>query len=481
MGKIIGVTAKIHVPDQVQPKFFKPRPLPYALKEKVEKELLRLQESGVITPIQFSDWAAPIVPVVKSDGSIRICGDYKVTVNAVAKLETYPLPKVEDLFAALSGGVLFSKLDLSHAYQQLVLEEDSRKYTTINTTKGLFQYVRLPFGISSAPAIFQRTMETLLRDIPGVVMYIDDILVSGRGTDEHYSNLDKVMTRLEDAGVQLKQSKCSIGKSSVEYLGHIIDKDGLHPAPEKITAVQMAPEPRNITELRAFLGLLNYYSKFLPNLSVVLSPLYRLLQAKVKWLWSREQSEAFREAKSLLQSSTLLVHFDGNKEIVVSGDASPYGLGAVLAHKMEDGSERPIAYASRTLSSAEKNYSQLEKEGLAVIFAVRKFHQYLYGRKFVIYSDHKPLKYLFSVHRQVPVMAAARIQRWSLLLSSYHYEIQYHPGKSMCNADALSRLPIPETSSMSTPQCGEVTLLLNHLSTSIITAKHIRNWTSQDP
>ena len=256
------------------------------------------------------------------------------------------------------------------------------------------------------------------------------------------------MTRLEEAGVQLKQSKCSIGKSSVEYLGHIIDKDGLHPAPEKITAVQMAPEPRNITELRAFLGLLNYYS---PNLSVVLSPLYRLLQAKVKWLWSREQSEAFREAKSLLQSSTLLVHFDGNKEIVVSGDASPYGLGAVLAHKMEDGSERPIAYASRILSSAEKNYSQIEKEGLAVIFAVRKFHQYLYGRKFIIYSDHKPLKYLFSVHCQVPVMAATRIQRWSLLLSSYHYEIQYRPGKSMCNADALSRLPIPETSSMSTP------------------------------
>ena len=156
---------------------------------------MRLQESGVIKPIQFSDWAAPIVPVVKSDGSIRICGDYKVTVNAVAKLETYPLPKVEDLFAALSGGVLFSKLDLSHAYQQLVLEEDSRKYTTINTTKGLFQYLRLPFGISSAPSIFQRTMETLLRDIPGVVVYIDDILVAGRDTDEHFNNLDKVMMR----------------------------------------------------------------------------------------------------------------------------------------------------------------------------------------------------------------------------------------------------------------------------------------------
>ena len=188
---------------------------------------------------------------------------YKVTVNAVAKLETYPLPKVADSFAALSGGVLFSKLDLSNAYQQLILEEDSRKYTNINTTKGLFQYLRLPLGISSAPSIFQRTMETLLRDIPGVVVYIDDILVAGHDTDEHYNNLNKVMMRLEEAGVQLKQSKCFIGKSSIEYLGHIIDKDGLHPAPEKVRTVQLlAPELRNITELRAFLGLLNYYSKF---------------------------------------------------------------------------------------------------------------------------------------------------------------------------------------------------------------------------
>uniref|UniRef100_A0A1X7US55 Reverse transcriptase domain-containing protein n=1 Tax=Amphimedon queenslandica TaxID=400682 RepID=A0A1X7US55_AMPQE len=294
-------------------------------------------------------------------------------------------------------------------------------------------------------------METLLCDIPGVVVYIDDILVSGRDTDEHYNNLDKVMKRLEEAGVQLKQSKYSIGKSSVEYLGHIIDKDGLHPAPEKVKAVKMAPEPRNITELRAFLG---YYKQRSSghragiNLRLSEKPSryfnhlhFSYILTVIKRLWCR------------------VMHL-----LMVWGSTG-----------MEDGSERPIAYASRTLSSAERNYSQLEKEGLAIIFAVRKFHQYLFGCKFIIYSDHKPLKYLFSVHHQVPVMAAARIQRWSLLLSSYQYEIQYRPGKSMSNADALSRLPTSETSSMSTPQCGEVTLLLNHLSTSIITAKHIRN------
>lgn len=437
LGTLQGTEAKIFVPSNAQPRFFKPRPLPYVLKDKVEKELERLQQQGVITPVQFSDWAAPIVPVVKSDGNIRICGDYKVTANAVSKLDSYPLPRVEDLFAVLSGGKLFSKLDLTHAYQQLVLEEESRKYTTINTTKGLFQYQRLPFGIASAPAIFQRTMDSLMQGLPRVVVYMDDILVTGVDEEDHLRNLDRVMVRLETAGVTLKESKCIFAAPSVEYLGYVIDKDGLHPSQEKLRAIQEAPEPRNVTELKSFLGLLNYYSKFMPNLSVVLSSLYRLLKKDVKWSWTKEQSAAFDNAKKLLQSSTLLVHYDSQKELVVSCDASPYGLGAVLAHKMEDGSEKPICFASRTLAPAEKNYSQLEKEGLAIIFAVKRFHQYLSGRPFTIYSDHQPLKYLFSESRQVPVMAASRIQRWALTLSAYQYTIQYRPGFKMANADAL--------------------------------------------
>ena len=229
------LTAKIYVEPGAKPIFHKPRPVSYFLKEKVANELQRLQTQGIISQVQFSDWAAPIVPVVKSDG------DYKVTVNRVAKQDIYPLPRVEDLFADLAGGKIFSKLDLKHAYQQVVLDEDSRKYTTVNTQQGLFQFNRLPFGISSAPAIFQRVMETLLRSVPrGVTVYLDNILVSGVDELDHVQNLLRI---LESAGLTLKQSKCAFALPSVHYLGHIIDEKGLHPSPEKVRAIKEAPPP----------------------------------------------------------------------------------------------------------------------------------------------------------------------------------------------------------------------------------------------
>ena len=418
LGKLKDVQVKIHVKNGAIPRFFKARPIPYALKEKVENELDRLQHEGIIELVQFSEWAAPIVPVCKANGQIRICGDYKVTINRSVVEDKYPLPRVNDLYASLAGGETFSKLDLRHAYLQLPLDEGSREYVTINTHKGLFRYTRLPYGISVAPSICQRALECVLADIPRVCIFLDDILVTGKTREQHVANLRWVLRRLDEAGLKLNNDKCEFFNQSVVYLGHKIDRDGLHPTDDKVRAIRDAPSPTNVKELRSWLGLLNYYGRFLRNLSTTLAPLHVLLRKETKWCWGNEQASAFEAAKQLLQSDSLLVHFDPDKPLLLACDASPYGVGAVLSHQMEDGSERPIAFASRSLSPAEINYSQLDKEGLSLVFGVTKFHQYLYGMKFVLITDHRPLIGLFNEQRPIPPQASGRLQRWALTLTA---------------------------------------------------------------
>ena len=298
LGTVKGLKAKIHVDPEATPLYHKARSVPLALKEKIETELERLQVQGIIEPVQFSKWAAPIVPVIKSDRSVRICGDYKVTVNRVAKLDKYPLPLIDDLFASLAGGKRFTKLDLSHAYQQIELDEQSRQYVTISTHKGLFRYNRLPFGVASAPSIFHRTMENLLQGIPGVCVYIDDILITGHTDEEHLEHLDEVLRRLAEAGMRLKKGRCAYLLPAVDYLGHVINAEGLGTSNSKIAGIVKAPAPRDISELRLFLELVNYYGKFLPDLATTLSPLYALLQKQKKWSWDTNEEKAFQAVKS---------------------------------------------------------------------------------------------------------------------------------------------------------------------------------------
>ena len=282
LGCLQGQKVHLHINTTVTPKFCKPRTVPFALRDKVEAELDRLGSLGIISPVKSATWAAPIVPVVKKNGTVHICGDYKATINQATKKETYPLPRVEDLFANFSGGKYFTKLDLANAYLQLPLDLESSELVVINTHKGLFKYNRLPFGVSSAPAIFQRCMESLFHGQKGVSVFIDDILVTGSSTEEYLENLERVLHILESANLRLNKNKCSFARPSVEYLGYVIDEQGLHPTEEKVVAIRDAPKPRNVSELRAFLGIINYYSKFLPNLSTRLSPLYKLLQKKVR-------------------------------------------------------------------------------------------------------------------------------------------------------------------------------------------------------
>ena len=350
----------------------------------------------------------------------------------------------------------------------------------INTHKGLFRYTRLLFGISSAPGIFQRVMESVLQGIPRVIVYIDDILVSGATEAEHLQTLDQVFDHLEKAGLHVREDKCKFMVKSVSYLGHQIDAEGLHPLSDKVQAVRDAPSPQSIQELKVYLGLLSYYSKFLPDLSTVLAPLYRLLRKDTFWRWTKEEMKAFQASKDLQTSSPLLVHFDPQLKLIFACDALAYGVGAMLAHQMLDGSEQPIGYASRTLTNAEKIYSQLEKEGLACVFGVRRFHSYLFGHPFELWTDHQQLLALLKENQSTTPQASARIQRWALLLTAYEYTLRFRNTHAHANTDALSRIPLP-TVPEQTPIPPELVLLTEHLADSPVTAGQICVCTRRDP
>lgn len=479
-GLMQGMRAHLTMKEGSQPRFCRPRSVPYAIKEQVGRELNRLEETGTLRKVDYAEWAAPIVPVPKKDGSIRICGDYKVTINPSLQVDQYPLPKPTDLMTCLTGGQQFSQLDLSSAYQQIALDDESAGLVTINTHQGLYEYTRLPFGVASAPAIFQKAMDGMLQGIPHCICYLDDILVTGRTAEEHRQNLEMVLSRLQERGMRLRQDKCRLFQDSVDYLGHTIDAQGVHTSDKKVRAIVGAPSPRNIQELRSFLGLLNYYGKFLPNLAMTLHPLHKLLRAGQPWVWSSKCQRAFETAKRKLVDAPVLAHYDPQLPIVLAGDASAYGLGAVISHRLPDGSERPVAFASRTLTSSEQNYPQVEREALSLVFGIKHFHQYLYGRQFILLTDHKPLTTILGPKQSVPPLAAARMQRWALMLSAYSYTIQFRPTESHANADMLSRLPLAAESTVGNPVDTSV-FNMKQIETLPVHASEVAEATRKDP
>ena len=444
VGTLKGHKADLKVEEGCQPSFHKPRQVPYALRPKVEAELTRLEKDGILSKVEYSEWATPIVPVVKRNGSVRVCGDFKVSVNPVLLTEQYPLPRIEDIFANLAGGKHFSKLDLRQAYHQMEVTEASKKLLAINTHKGLFRYNRLVFGISSCPAIWQRAIDQVLQGIPGVQCILDDMIVSGKTDEEHLENLDRVLKRLQDAGLKANKEKCEFFRDRVQFCGHEIDKEGLHKTQEKIEAVVSAPRPENVSQLRSFLGLVNYYNRFLPNASTVLHPLHQLLEQNSVWQWTEQCEQAFTEAKRMITSEQVPTHYDPVLPVRLACDASPTGIGAVLSHVMPDGSERPVAFASRSLTKTERKYAQIDKEALSIVWGVKRFHVYLYGRRFTLITDHKPLTAIFHPEKGVPSMTAARLQRYALFLAGFEYKIEYKNTTEHCNADGLSRLPLQQ-------------------------------------
>ena len=475
-GKMKNSYAQLQVPEDVKPVFCKARMVPYAMKKKIQDELDKLEHEGIVRKVQTSAWATPIVPVIKPTGKVRLCGDYKITVNKSIDLDTYPSPLIDELFATLSGGVSFTKLDLSQAYHQLPLTDESRRFTTVNTPSGLYEYLRLPYGIRSAVGIFQRTIENILKGLDGVCVYLDDILVTGRSTEEHVQNLRAVLQRLQENGVTLKKEKCKFFLPEVEYLGFNVSKEGLRPTESKVKAIKDAKAPQSLSELRSFIGIVNYYSRFQPNLAHKMAPLYSLLKQNQKWKWTDTQQNAFDTIKQELSDEVLLAHYNPDAEFILTCDASPFGIGAVLQQRTHDGTLHPIAFVSRTLNPAEKNYAQIEREALSIVFGAEKFRHYLLGRQFTLETDHKPLLTLFGEHKGIPEMASTRIKRWAIKLSAFQYKIQYISSKKNACADFLSRSPMPCTKE----EKAQDEVLLIHDDSVPITARVIASETARD-
>lgn len=480
IGTLQHIKGKISLKDGAQPMFHKARPVPYAIQQQVEKEVERLESDGILSRVDWSPWATPVVPVVKKNGTVRLCGDFKVTVNPVLQVEQYPLPRIEDIFAKLAGGQRFSKVDLAEAYLQMEMEEDSKVFLTINTIKGLYRYNRLVFGVASAPAIWQRAMDQVLQGVPGTQCYLDDIIVTGSTDTEHLANLKQVLKRLEEYGLRARRDKCEFLKASVTYCGHTIDANGLHKCQDKVQAVLKAPRPQDVSQLRSFLGFVNYYHRFLPNLATVLHPLNELLQQGRKWVWTRDCERAFKEAKSLVTSDTVLTHYNPALPVRLACDASAYGIGAVISHVMNDGSERPIAFASRSLTKPEKNYAQIDKEALGLVWGVKRFNQYLYGREFTLITDHQPLMSIFNPHKGIPTTAAARMQRWALFLGGHQYKIEFKRTGDHANADGLSRLPLEDGKHRQEDSSALDMFTLSQIESVPITAEMVQAETRRD-
>jgi transposase InsO family protein len=393
------------------------------------------------------EWASPLVIQPKKNGKVRICADFKATINKYIKEQIHPLPTLNVVADEFAGFTEFSLIDLKDAYHQLLVALCCRKYLVVATEWGYFRYKCLPFGISIGPMLFQRFMDTLLADIEGVVCVQDDIALGGRNRADHLQRLNKVLSRLQEVGLRVSAEKLKLLQPSIIFLGHLINAEGIHPLPQKVCDFASIPSPTNVSELRSFLGSINQYGRFVPNLLPMCQPLHRLLKKNVSWNWTNEDQALFDRLKLEITSDRVLVHYDPQLPLVLSCDASEKGVGAVLQHRYPDDTLRPIMAASRTLTVAESNYSSIDCEALAILFGVGKFYKYLYGRHFYLLTDHKPLERIFGEKSEIPKLAASRLVRWAIQLSAFNYTLLHVPGEENCAADVLSRFPRKERSS----------------------------------
>lgn len=434
---------KIQIDESVPPVQHAPRRVPAALRSRLMEELNDLETAGIIAKVEVpTDWVSSLVVVQKKSGKLRICLDPK-DLNKAIKREHYPLPVIEDISTRLCSARVFTILDVRQGFWHIPLEDRSTYLTTFNTPFGRYRWLRMPFGICSAPEIFQRHMHRLIEGLTGVEVVADDFVVYGCGKSDseamidHDKKLHQFLQRCEERNVVLGKEKLQFKLSEAPFVGHIITSEGLKPAPQKIKAVREMPAPTDVSGVRRFLGMIQYLSKFLPRLADMTTPLRELTKKDVIYEWQEAQEKSFEAVKKAVSEVPVLRYYDLKQTVTVQCDASQSGLGAVL---MQEG--QPVCYASRALTSTEQRYAQIEKECLAIVFACERFHQYVYGRKSVlIHTDHQPLE---SIFRKSLVAAPARLQRMLLRLQNYNLDVEYKKGKDMVLADTLSRAYLSE-------------------------------------
>ena len=422
---------------------------------KVKAELEKMEEMKIISKVDKpTKWVNSIVIVTKPSGDVRICLDPR-NLNKAIRREHYPMKTAEDIAANLKSARIFSKLDASSGFYQIKLAEESTWLTTFNTPFGRYKVERLPFGINSAPEIFQRTLSQIFENIEGCNVIVDDILIWGSDEEEHNDRPEKVLKQCKGVDLKLNKQRCVFGQSEIEYVGHIFSADGMKPSVEKTRSVTEMSPPEDKKSLQRFLGMVNHLGKFISNLATVAHPLRELLEKSVEWHWTERHESTFDRLKVMLTEAPVFRYYNVDDDVMITVDSSTYGMRACLKQK-----EQPVAYTSRTLNTAERNHAQIEKEMLAIVYGLSKFHQYVYGKRVTVIPDHKPLESLF---KKPLSKAPQRIQRMMLKVKNYDIEEKYSPGKHLHIADTLSRAPVQSDKSaeMNLSQEFEINILVD--------------------
>lgn len=425
----------IDLKPNAEPVIQPPRRVPESLKVPLQRELKRMVDLDIIEPVDGpTDWVNSLVYITKPNGDLRICLD-PCDLNKSIRREHHYTPTLDDILPQLNGAKVFSILDARSGYWNVQLDRESQLLTTFNSPYGRFCFKRLPFGLVSAQDIFQKKIDQTFDSITGVIGIADDIVVFGTNEAEHDQNLYSMLERTRQVGLRLNPEKCVIKERKIKFFGNYLTDAGLQPDPDKIKAILEMESPTSVAELQSVLGCANYLGRFTPNLAMITAPLRDLTKKDVDYTWGPEHQQAFQDMKKDLSSSKVLAYFNPSKPVTLQTDASKRGLGAAL---LQEG--RPVAFASKSLSETESNYCNIEREMLAVVFGLERFHHYVYGREVEIESDHKPLE---SISKKSLSSAPPRLMRMLLRIQKYDFKLKYVPGKMIPVADALSRLPIP--------------------------------------